>query len=65
MTSATVYFFYGTNYLLLNPGMAISGTQLAEILKSFGASPEDIAAAAAELAQSVVCICISTYYYHC
>lgn len=41
--------------------MAISGTQLAEILKSFGASPEDIAAAAAELSQSVVCICILLY----
>ncbi|KIO19208.1 hypothetical protein M407DRAFT_31161 [Tulasnella calospora MUT 4182] len=34
-------------------GMAISGAQLAEILKSFGASPEDIATAAAELSQSV------------
>ncbi|KIO19002.1 hypothetical protein M407DRAFT_31361 [Tulasnella calospora MUT 4182] len=34
-------------------GMAISGSQLAEILKSFGASPEEIAAAATELSQSV------------
>ncbi|KAG8923608.1 hypothetical protein FRC00_006041 [Tulasnella sp. 408] len=33
--------------------MAISGNQLAQILKSFGASPEDIAAAAAELSRSV------------
>lgn len=35
--------------------MAISGNQLAQILRSFGVSPKDITAVAAELSRSVVC----------